>query len=783
MTAVTATTSPWGGPNTADGLVRGQGRFVENRALAEGALHAVFVRSPAAHGRLLGVGADEARARPGVVHVMTGAECGLAPIVPEPAALNQAMVRPVLASHMVRFVGEAVAVVVAESRAAALDAAEVVVVDIELLPAVVGVADAGDDTVLVHENAATNTVFRVPGLTGAVDLDACDVVFRARFVNQRLAASPIECRSVLAVPPTVSGDGRLTVWISAQGPHPVRDRIATALGIGPETVRVICPDVGGAFGAKAFPHPEEILVCHLALALARPVVWVESRSEATVGLGHGRGQVHEVALGGRSDGTLEAYRLGVVQDAGAYPRIASFIPFMVRHMQPGCYDIRAIEFDGCSVATNTAPTVAYRGAGRPEATAAIERAVDGFAALVGIDPVEVRHRNLLGPATMPATTPTGAVYDSGDYPEMLRLVTTAVGYEALRAEQAQRRSDPQQHQRLLGIGVASYVEVTSFSNTPEHATVELGADGTVVVTTGTSPHGQDHAAMYAAIVAEGLGVAARTVLVRGGDSDLTPTGTVTAGSRSAQTGGPAVAAAVDGLLEQARLRAAARLEAAATDVVYAKGRMVFHVAGTPAISVGLFEVASAGEPGEPGEPGPPGPVGSSGPVPARATLCESIRFDPTQAAYTSGAHLAVVEVDADTGAVRLVRFIACDDAGAVLDPAGFEGQVHGGVVQGIGQALLEEIVYDVDGNPRSTNFADYLVPSASDVPTIETVAFATTTTVNPLGVKGIGESGSVGATPAVQNAVIDALAHLGVAHIDLPLSPLRVWTAIQEASR
>ncbi len=755
--------------------MRGEGSFVENRAHAEGVLHAVFVRSPVAHGRLLGVGVDDARARPGVVHVMTGPECGLAPIVPEPAALNQAMVRPVLATDTVRFVGEAVAVVVAETRAAALDASEAVIVDIGPLTAVVAVADALRDSALVHDGAGTNIVFSVPSLTGPVDLDACDVVFTTRLVNQRLAASPIESRSVLAVPPQVSADGRLTVWISAQGPHPVRDRIASALGIGPDTVRVVCPDVGGAFGAKAFPHPEEILVCHLALVLGRPVVWVESRSEATVGLGHGRGQVHEVALGGRRDGTLEAYRLGVVQDAGAYPRIASFIPFMVRHMQPGCYGIPAIEFDGRSVTTNTAPTVAYRGAGRPEATAAIERAVDGFAALVGLDPVEVRHRNLLGPATMPATTPTGAVYDSGDYPEMLRLVTTAVGYEALRAEQAQRRGDPQQHHRLLGIGVASYVEVTSFSNTPEHATVELGADGSVEVTTGTSPHGQDHAAMYAAIVADRLGVASTAVTVRGGDSDHTPTGTVTAGSRSAQTGGPAVAAAVEGLLERARLRAAARLEAAPVDVVYAKGRMVFHVAGTPAVSVGLFEVASDDEPGDASATAGAG-VGSP------ASLCESIRFEPTQAAYTSGAHLAVVEVDVETGAVRLVRFVACDDAGTILDPAGFEGQVHGGVVQGIGQALLEEMVYDAMGNPRSTSFADYLLPSAADVPSIETVAFTTATTMNPLGVKGIGESGAVGATPAVHNAVIDALAHLGVAHIDLPLSPLRVWTAILEAS-
>jgi aerobic carbon-monoxide dehydrogenase large subunit len=751
-------------------LVTGRGRFVEN-LLAHDALHAVFVRSPVAHGRLRVVSAGEARARPGVVHVMTAAECALGSIAPEPAALDQAMLRPMLAVDTVRFVGEPVAVVVAETRAAAIDAAESVVVDIERLSAITDVAEASHDVTLVHEAAGTNTVFVLPSISGSADPDACAVVYRARLVNQRVVASPLEPRSVLAVPPGVAGpsgvvdDLRLTVWISAQGPHPVRDRIAAALHLPPESVRVICPDVGGAFGAKAFPHPEEFLVCLLALELGRPVTWTETRTEATVSLGHGRGQVHEIALGGRRDGTIDAYRLDLVQDSGAYPRIASFIPFMVRHMQPGCYRIPLVEYSGRSVATNTAPTVAYRGAGRPEATAAIERAVDGFAALLGRDPVDIRLQNFIGPDDMPATTLTGAVYDSGDYPEMLRRVVAAAGYDALRADQARRRIDPACSHRLLGIGVASYVEVTSFSNTPERATVDLHADGTVTVSTGTSPHGQGHAAMYARLVGERLGVAPHDVVVLGGDSDHTPSGTVTAGSRSAQTGGVAVAAAVDRVLDVARRAASARLEAAPADVVYDTRRRVFHVTGTPAIAIDLLDA-----------------VGEDGAVSASGGICETVVFDPTQAAYTAGAHLAVVEVDAETGAVQLIRFIACDDAGTVIDHDGFEGQVHGGVVQGIGQALMEQMVYDPDGNPLSATFADYLLPSAADVPSIETLPFSTTTAANPLGVKGIGESGAVGATPAVHNAVIDALMHLGVAHIDLPLTPQAVWTAIQEAS-
>jgi aerobic carbon-monoxide dehydrogenase large subunit len=741
--------------STPGELVRGDARFVGDLAASD-ALHVAFVRSTVPHARIRAITFAAAAATPGVVAVHTGATCPVPPSPPEFPILHPDMRRSLLPVDATRFVGEALAVVVAETVAAAVDAAELVEVDLDPLPPLVDLDAALAGDVLVHPAAGTNVAFSLTGGDAELDVDACEVAVRVRASFPRVAASPIEARAVLAVP---GADGRLTVYIGAQGPHPVRDRLVAVLGLTPDAVRVVCPDVGGAFGAKAFPHPEELLVAWLALELGRPVRWEESRSEAMASLGHGRGQRHDLVLGGRRDGTLERYRLAVVQDGGAHPRIASVIPTMVRMMQPGAYCIAEVAYAGTSVVTTTAPTVAYRGAGRPEATAAVELAVDRFARAVGMDPVEVRRRNLVPADAFPFTSASGLVYDSGDYRAVLDRVVGLAGYDALRAEQTRRRAEGSTG-RLLGVGVCCYVEVTSSSNAPEWARVALAADGSALVTTGTSPHGQGHAATWARLAVEHLGGAADAVVVEHGDSDQFPSGTVTAGSRSAQVGGSAVDRAAADVVAQARAVAATLLEASVDDVVHDRGRRVFHVVGTPARHVSLAEV-----------------IGAAG------ALSATVRYEPDSNTCTSGVHLAVVEVDPETGAVELVRFIAADDAGTILDPPAFEGQVQGGVAQGIGQALLEAVVYDADGTLRTGTLVDYALPTAADLPWIETVEVSTPTPANVLGAKGIGESGAVGATPAVQLAVLDALVPLGVVHVDVPLDPQAVWTAIRAAAR
>jgi carbon-monoxide dehydrogenase large subunit len=540
----------------------------------------------------------------------------------------------------------------------------------------------------------------------------------------------------------------------------VRDRLCEWYGLEASQVRVITPDVGGGFGAKAFSYAEDMLLPWLARRVGRPVRYTESRTESMSGLGHGRGQLQHVEIGGTRDGRVLAYRLTVLQDAGAYPRLGAFLPFMTARMLPGTYDIPAVRIDAQAVLTNTVPTVAYRGAGRPEAAAAIERAMDLFAAELGMDPAEVRRRNLVPPDRFPFTTAIGTTYDSGDYPAALERVLAAAGYEALRAEQAERRRKGDRVQ--LGIGIAVYVEITALSGGGELGTVEVrpGDDGEVDVrvVTGTTPYGQGHRTTWAMLVADRLGVPMERIEVVHGDTDLVPTGDITGGSRSAQLGGTNVWRAAGVVAERAREVAARLLEADVADVVLADGR--FHVAGTPSISRTWAEVAQAAR--DAGE-----------------ELSGEGDFQQAGGTFPSGAHVAVVEVDTETGAVRLVRMVAVDDAGNILNPLLAEGQVHGGLGQGIAQALYEEVVYDDDGNPQTGNFADYGFPSAAELPSFETVHLATPSPLNDLGAKGIGESGTIGATPAVQNAVVDALAHLGVRHIDLPCTPQRVWEALR----
>ncbi len=741
----------------------------------EGAVHATYVRSTIAHARITAVHVADARSQPGVVDVVTGAEIDLPAI---PGVTNEAMARPYLAVDRVRFVGEPVAVVLTERSDQGADAAELVAVDYEPLPVAVDPVVALSDGAVLFPDVGTNLVGAFGDAAGAAapgGPDGCEIVVRQRVVNQRLAACPLEVRSSAAA----WVDGRLVVWCSTQNAHGLQWALAAAYGLDRSDVQVIAPDVGGGFGAKIGGHPEDVLLGWLARRCGRPVRWVETRTDNMVGMVHGRAQVHDVTIGGRSDGTIEAYHLGIVQDAGAYPSMGAFLPRLTRSMAAGTYAIPTVTSSARVVVTPTTPVGSYRGAGRPEATAALERAVDLFAAEAGLDPAEVRRRNLVPRFDGPHVTPTGATYDCGDFPAALERVLAAAGYEDLRAQQRRRREAGDR--RVLGIGVSTYVEVTSGPRAgSEFARVDVqpvvrgdgaagggdsGAGGVeVVVATGTSPHGQGLATAFAMLVADEMGVPLDAVRVIHGDTDQVARGTGTFGSRSLQLGGSAVRQAVVEVVDQARRAAAELLEAAPDDVVLDVAAGRFHVVGTPAVGRTWGDVVAAVDDGA-------GPAFSA-----------EHDFTTTQPTYPFGAHVAVVEVDTETGDARLVRLVACDDAGRVLNPLLADGQRHGGIAQGVAQALYEQVVFDAEGNPLTTNFADYAVVSAAELPSFELVDSETPTWVNPLGAKGIGESGTIGSTPAVHNAVCDAVAHLGVRHIDMPCTPERVWRAIRDAA-
>lgn len=746
-------------------LVTGKGTFIDNLSL-EGAAHVVFVRSPLAHGRIVGIDLSDALKMPGVLGIFTHDDLradGIGPVPIDMPLLPAAVRRSALADGTVRFVGEPIAAVVAESRALAVDAVEAVLVEFEPLEAVIDPEESCRDEHLLFPEFGSNVVVTLPP-AAEVDFSHCDVVVRQRIHNTRIAPSPLEGRVAASrwEAPGPDGVRRLTHWQACQGAHPIRSQIASFYGIEPERIRVITPDVGGGFGAKAFFYPEDILLPWLARRVDRPVRFTESRTESMNSLGHGRGQIQDVAIGGTRDGRILCYSMDVIQDAGAYPRFGAFLPFMTGRMLTGTYDIASAAMSARGVVTNTVPTVAYRGAGRPEAAAAIERMVDLFAAEIGMDPVDVRRRNLVSADRFPYKTAMGTVYDSGDYLGALDLVLQAARYEDLRREQEDRRRRGDAIQ--LGIGLAVYVEITAMSGGSELGIVDvdLNAAGQVSakVVTGTTPYGQGHRTTWAMLVADRLGVPFENIEVVHGDTDVVRSGEITGGSRSVQIGGTNVWRAAGAVADKAREVASRLLEADVEDVVLEDGR--FHVRGAPALAKSWLDVVVA----------------------ARAeglSLEGEGDFGQKQGTFPSGAHIAVVEVDTETGMVRLRSLFAADDAGRIVNPLLAEGQVHGGLVQGIGQALFEEVMYDADGNPLTGNFADYGFPSAAEVPSFVTVHLETPSPLNDLGAKGIGESGTIGATPAVQNAVVDAVRHLGVRHIDMPCTSQRVWRALQDA--
>jgi aerobic carbon-monoxide dehydrogenase large subunit len=726
----------------------------------DGACYVFFVRSPIAHARVNSVDLSAVRDAPGVIAAYAAADLAEVPdLKPMMSIINQDMTQPLLARDVVRFAGEPVAVIVTEQPYQGEDAAELADVDYDPLPVVVNMSDAlGDEAERLFPAAGTN-VAATFGDAAKFDsglFDGCEAVVSRTIENQRVAPAPMEGRAAAAA---WGEDGRVTAWIPNQGAQGTRASLASMLGLDQAEVRIVTPAVGGGFGAKFGADPEHGLVCLVAKQLGRPARWVETRNENLVGMTHGRAQRQTVTIGGSRDGTVQAYRLEVIQDCGAYPKIGTILPSLTILMTPGPYAIPRAEAAAVAVLTNTVPIGAYRGAGRPEATAAIERAMDLFAAEIGMDPAEVRRKNLLPPFTEPHKTAFGAVYDTGDYEAALDKVLDVADYAGLRDEQAKRRAAGETVQ--LGVGVSCYVEITgggSEAGAPnENGTVEVHPDGTATILTGTSPHGQGHETVWAMLASQELGIPIDKITVKWGDTDLIPEGGGTGGSRSLQQGGAAVRQASLELIEVARERAADKLEVSASDLVFDVAHSQFAVAGDPDAAVPLAGLAET-----------------------ERLFVRSV-FSAPGPTFPFGAHVAVVEVDTGTGKVTLRQVITVDDAGTVVNPLLAEGQRHGGIAQGAAQAFLEEVVYDADGNLLTATFADYPFLSATEVPSFQLADMATPTPYNPLGAKGIGEAGTIGSTPAVQSAVVDAVSHLGVRHIDMPTSPQRVWRALQAA--
>jgi aerobic carbon-monoxide dehydrogenase large subunit len=714
-----------------------------------GAAYVTVVRSPLAHALITGIDTSAAAGMPGVVAVLTAADLPAPPEGGDPTA------EPLLAGDRVRYVGEPVALVLTEGRYQGEDAAELVSVDYDPLPAVPGVEAALTGETLLFPGTDSNVLGT--GTAGECDdaaFDACDVVIERTIVNQRLAPVPLEPRAMAAA----WTGGRLTIWSSTQNPQLARGAIAGTLGMDPATLRVITPDVGGGFGAKVAVDRDAIAVAWAAKHTGHAVRWIESRSESMVGMVHGRAQRQTYKIGGTRDGRVLAYRLDVVQDCGAFNRLGAFLAQLTVLMAAGVYDLAHAGASFRAVVTTTTPIAAYRGAGRPEAAAAIERAIDDFAAEIGMDPAELRRSNVVAPDKFPFTTRTGATYDSGEYAAGLDRVLAAADYAALRAEQARRRERGDVVQ--LGLGMSVYVEITAGDMGGETARVVVGDTGAATVFTGSSAHGQGHHTAWAMLVQDELGIPMDQITVVHGDTDIIPEAIGTFGSRSLQLGGTAVVQAAGEVKEQARRLAAEMIEASEADLELDTARGTWQVRGDPATALGWGQIAQRA-----------GPDG----------LAADARFEASAPTFPFGAHLAVVEVDTETGKATLARHVTVDDAGRILNPVLAEGQRHGGIAQGVAQALLEEVRYDADANPLTSTLVDYAAITAPELPSFELVASETPTSINPLGAKGIGEAGTIGSTPAVLNAVIDAVSHLGVRHIDMPATPERVWAAINEA--
>ncbi len=748
------------------GLLTGANHYVDDMDIET--VQIAFVRSPEAHAKITGIDTSAAENMPGVIAVYTAQNLALDsfqgfPMMPP--ELN----RPPLAVDRVRFVGDVVAAVVAETNTQAADAAEQVMVSYDSLPAVVDIEQASKpDSPIIWEGQDSNVCFAhvVPDAEAQAANDpfeGADAVVTERIVTQRLAGAPMEPNGCVAVP---GDDGNLTLHLSTQAAHAARDALAPALGLEPDKLRVTAPWVGGGFGPKAAVYVEYIIAGKAAQTLGRAVRWTETRSENMLSMVQGRSMVMNTEMGVTKDGKIVGLRANVVADAGAYPIIGAILPMLTGMLSQAVYDIGTVHFNAHTMLTNTTPIGAYRGAGRPEATQMVERILDKAAAAIGMDPAEIRRKNYLQPEQFPIQLQTGANYDSGEYEKALDAVLTASGYKDLRSEQASRRSS--EDSKLLGIGVSSYVEITApVGLHTEFGSCEVHDDGSATIRVGTSSHGQGHATAFTQIVEGVLGIPMEMVKHIDADTAEVPSGSGTLGSRSLQTGGSAVFVASQAVLERGKQLAAHLLEASPDDIEVGEGAL--HVAGVPASSVTWAEIAKLSNDDK------------ARPAGVEAGLLAEENFDGTDSTYPFGSHVAVVEVDKDTGNVTLLRHIAVDDCGTIMNPMLVNGQQHGGIAQGVAQVLYEHVQYDEAGNPLTANFLNYLVPSAAELPSFEVSNTETASPRNPLGAKGIGESGTIGSTPAVHNAVCDAVAHLGIEHIDMPCSPENVWRALQNA--
>lgn len=767
-------------------LLTGEARFVDDLHLP-GALWLGVVRSTEAHAAIAAIDPSAALRIEGVQEVLTGAD--LAPLwggaaLPCAWPVTPDMHNPPhlpVAVDEAKYAGDAVAVVLADSRYAAADGAAAVVVDYEPLPAAIDLAAAAQpDSPLVHESLGTNASYTWeltpdPDAVEKAFAEAAHVI-EERFVQQRLIPAAMEPRGVAAVPSPAGGE--LTLYSATQIPHILKVMTAVTLGIGENKLRVVAPAVGGGFGSKLNVYAEEIICSALALRKGVPVRWTESRSEAALATIQGRGQVQDIALAADANGKVQAVKARLLADMGAYLQLVTpGIPLLGAFLYHGCYDIPHYSFVCTGVFTNKTPTDAYRGAGRPEATYAIERAMDSLAAAVGLSPEEVRARNFIKADAFPYTSCAGLIFDSGDYHAVLDQATALAGLDARRAEQARRRTA--RNLRQLGIGFSSYVEMCGLAPSRVLASLNYGAGGweaatvrvlptaKVQVVTGATPHGQGHETAWSMIVADRLGIDPDDVEVLHSDTAVSPTGMDTYGSRSLAVGGTAIYMATERVLDKARAIAAHRLEASPDDLEYADG--AFRVRGTPASSVAFGEIAFAAFTAH------DLPDGMEPNLEAHAT------YDPPNFTFPNGTHIAVVEVDTETGAVAVIDYAAVDDCGRQVNPLIVEGQVHGGILQGAAQALYEDAVYTDDGQLATASLVDYLVPSAAEAPRYRLDSHVSPSPTNPMGVKGIGEAGTIAATPAVINAIVDALRPLGVTDVEMPASPQTVWRAIESA--
>ena len=765
-------------------LLTGEARFVDDLNVP-GALWMGMVRSPFAHARIGNIDTSEAASMPGVRQVFSGDDLhdAWADAMPCAWPVTDDMKSPPhwpVARAKACYVGDIVAVVVAETRDQAADAVDAVIVDYDPLDAVVDIEDAAADRVVIHEDLGTNRSYT---WTLSPDPEAVERAFAEaahtvseRYVQQRLIPMAMEPRGVAVVPGVYGGD--ITVYSSTQIPHILKVMIAATCGVPEHKVRVVAPAVGGGFGSKLEVYAEELIGVALARRLGVPTRWTETRTENAVATIHGRGQVQHMELAADADGRVTAVRAHLLADMGAYLQLVTpGIPILGAFLYHGVYDVPAYHFECTGVFTTRTPTDAYRGAGRPEATYAVERAMDALAREVGVDGAEIRRRNYIPADKFPYESSGGLTYDSGDYEPTLDRALELIGHDEVRAEQQRRREAGDR--KHLGLGIATYVEMCGLAPSRvlaslnyaaggwEAASVRVLPTGKVQVVSGTTPHGQGHETSWSQIVADRLGVEPDDVEVLHSDTDISPHGMDTYGSRSLPVGGVAVAMATDQVIAKARAIAAHQLECAEDDLELVDGAL--RVRGTPTKAMTVQEVAfeafSAHDLPDGIDPG----------------LAAQVTFDPPNFVFPFGTHVAVVEVDEETGRIELLDYAAVDDCGPQVNPMIVEGQLHGGIVQGVAQALWEEAVYDDDGNLRNPSLLDYCVPSAAEVPSFKLDHTVTPSPTNLLGVKGIGEAGTIGSAPTIINAVVDALAPLGVTEMAMPAHPERVWTAIRDA--